>query len=218
MGRAQALRQGAGVCSFLLPVRRALDVTGCMDRGRAEVQGMHAGEVAVGDVGRVYGRCAERGQILIRRCRVYLKLVHSFQYITLVFCIEHCLFLTATASAKTTRVLGLACLASRIFLQCLDFSVQLPVDCTLRAHGLGFRLHRSIALSACRMFAAALACFVKVLRGKHAQNVAAKFPVRGTRVQQNSRGRLLKLVVFSRPKYSSASHEIMRGMLGDIML
>lgn len=137
---------------------------------------------------------------------------------TPVFCIEHCLFLAVMASAKTTRVFGLACLAPRVFLQGLDFSVQLPVDRTLRAHGLGFRLHLSVALLACRMFSAALACFVKVLRGKHAQNVAAKFPVRGTRVQQNSRGRLLKLVVLSRPKYSSASHEIMCSMLGDIML
>ena len=88
---------------------------------------------------------------------------------TCVFSIEHCLFLAVMALAKTTRVFGLACLASRIFLQCLDFSIQLPVDCTLRAHGLGFRLHLGVALSACRMFAAALACFVKVLRGKHAQ-------------------------------------------------
>ena len=144
--------------------------------------------------------------------------IHCFQYITLVFCIEHCLFLTATASAKTTRVFSLACLASRIFLQCLDFSVQLPVDRTLRPHSLGFRLHLGVALCACRMFSAALACFVEVLRGKHAQNVAAKFPVRGSRAQQLSCGRLLRPVVLSRPKYASASHEIMCSMLGDIML
>ena len=77
-----------------------------------------------------------------------------------VFWIEHCLFLAVTASPKTTRIFGLARLAPRIFLQCLDFSVQLTVDRTLSAHGLGSRLHLGVALCACRMFSAALACFV----------------------------------------------------------